>query len=283
MASLSRRLFILQMLLTLAACATERKSQEMVLVTGVISYGEAQKTLSKFERFRKYLGDKTGTVIQLEPTFNESLAMQDIQHLAWGLVFAPPGLAAFAKANYQYVPIFPLQIDANSRSIFIVRKDSPLQKLKDLQGKVVALGIPGSATGYYFPLYNLYGVILASILFAPTPITILEWVAQGKAAAGAISLEEFNLFKTQLSNVDFRILFTDPQNVPTGAVLISPNVEANRQELIRNYMKEAPLSLIQDVGYVPNGDVPDYRYMISVVKRVTSVAAHLHDKPARIF
>ncbi len=283
MASLSRRLFISQMLLTLAACATERKSQEIVLVTGVISYGEAQKTLSKFERFRKYLGEKTGTVIQLEPTFNESLAIQEIQHLAWGLVFAPPGLAAFAKANYHFVPIFPLQIDTNSRSIFIVRKDSPVKQLKDLQGKVLALGIPGSATDYYFPLYNLYGLTLASILFAPTPKTILEWVAQGKAAAGAISLEEFNLFKTQLSNAEFRILFTDPRNVPTGAVLISPNVEANRQELIRNYMKEAPLSLIQEVGYVPNGDIPDYQYMISVVKRVTSVAAHFHDKPVQIF
>jgi phosphonate transport system substrate-binding protein len=283
MAKLSRRLFILQMLLTLAACAKEKKSQEIVLITGVISYGEGQKTLAKFERFRKYLGEKTRTVIQLEPAFNENLAMQNIQHLAWALVFAPPGLAAFAKANYQYVPIFPLQIDVNTRSIFIVRKDSPLQQLKDLQGKVVALGILGSAAGYYFPLYNLYGLTLASILFAPTTKTILEWVAQGKAAAGAMSLNDFNSLKTQLSNVEFRILFTDPQSVPTGAVLISPNIEANRQELIRNYMKEAPLSVIQEVGYVPNGDVPDYQYMISVVKRVTSVATRLQEKPARIF
>jgi len=271
------------MLLLLAACAEEKSSQALELVTGVISYGEGQQTLTKFERFRKYLGEKTGTIIQLEPTFNENLAIDRIQHLTWALVFAPPGLAAFAKANYQYVPIFPLQVDVNSRSIIIVRKDSRLQKLKDLQGKIVALGIPGSATDYYFPLYNLYGLTLASILFAPTPKTVIEWVAQGKADAGAISLEKFNLYKTELSNVEFRILFSDPQNIPLGAVLISPKVEANRQELIRNHMKEAPLSLIQEVGYVPNGDVPDYQYMISVVKRVTSLAAHLHGKPARIF
>ena len=281
---LSRRLFILQMLLLNAACQAEKTSnQELELVVGVISYGKGQETLLKFNRFRDYLGEKTGAIIQLEPAFNENIAMYRIQHLAWSLVFAPPGLAAFAKANYQYVPILPLQIDVNSRSILVVRKDSPLQQLKDLQGKTVALGIPGSATGYYFPLYNLYGLTLAEILFASTAKTVLEWVAQGKADVGAISQEEFNLYRTKLGGVEFRILFTDLHNVPPGAVLIGPNVDRNRQEVIRNYMRDAPLTLIQQVGYAPNGDVPDYQYMISVVKRVTPIAGRLHSKPAQIF
>jgi phosphonate transport system substrate-binding protein len=157
-----------------------------------------------------------------------------------------------------------------------------VQQLKDLQGKTVALGQPGSATGYYFPLYNLFGLTLASILFAPTPETVLEWVAQGKAAAGAISLEEFNLYRTKLGNA-FRILFTDSQNVPPGAVLIGPNIERNRQELIRNSMKDAPPNLVQDVGYLPNAEAPDYQYMISVVKRVTAISGRLNSKPVRLF
>jgi phosphonate transport system substrate-binding protein len=230
-----------------------------------------------------YLGEKTGTIIQLEPAYNETIALERIKHQTWSLVFAPPGLAAFASANHQYEPIFPLQIDGNVRSIFIVRQDSPLKELKDLQGKTVALGFQGSATGYYFPLYNLYGLTLAEILFSPTPKAVMESVAQGKAVAGALSLQEFNSYRAQLTDVEFRILFTDSHNVPQGAVLIAPNIEKTGKELIRNYMREAPPTLIQEIGYVPNAEAPNYQHMIAVVKRVTSIAANLHQKPARLF
>lgn len=280
---LSRRLFILQMLLLMSCEADEKSNQQLELVIGVISYGEEKQALERFERFRNYLGEKTKTIIQLEPTFNEKIAIERIQRRSWSLVFAPPGLAAIASANYQYLPLFPLQVDANSRSILIVRQDSPLREFKDLQGKTIVLGQPGSATGYYFPLYNLYGLTLAEILFAPTPKTVLEWVLQGKAAAGAVSLEEFNLHKASLGATEFRILFTDPHNVPSGAILIEPNIDRNRQQLIRNYLKDAPVSLVQDVKYLPNSEPPNYEYMTFVVKRVVPIAARLNSKPVRLF
>ncbi|WP_238360986.1 phosphate/phosphite/phosphonate ABC transporter substrate-binding protein [Iningainema tapete] len=272
------------MLLLITACAEEETSnQQLELVLGVISYEEGKQTLERFARFRNYLGEKLRAIIQLEPAFSQNLALERIQNRDWSLVFAPAGLAAIASANYQYLPIFPLQIEGASRSIFVVRKDSHLRQLKDLQGKVVALGQPGSAAGYYYPLYHLYGFTLASILFSPTPKTVLEWVAQGKAAAGTISLEEFNLYKTQLGAAEFRILFSSSQNVPPGAVLIGPNVERNRQERIRSYMKNAPPNLVADVGYLPNADAPNYQDMISIVKRVTSIADRLNAKPVRLF
>lgn len=281
---LSRRLFVSQMLLVLAACVADSTSnQQLQFVVGTISYGAEKEAVEKFSRFCQYLGEKTKNLVQFEPTFNENKALELIKHNSWSLVFAPPGLAALAKDKYQYSPLFSLQTDGNIRSIFIVRKDSPLQQLKDLQGKTVALGLPGSATGYYLPLYHLYGLTLAEILFAPTPSTVLEFVANNRAAAGAMSLEEFNLHRSKFSNVEFRILLSDSQNVPPGAVLISPKIDLNRQELIRRYMQEAPLNIIQDVGYVPNGKIPDYRYMIAVVNRVTSIAKNLNSQPVRLF
>ncbi len=280
---LSRRIFMLQMLFAIAACAAEDKSnQKLELVTGVISYGEEKQALEKFTSFGDYLGEQIKSIIQIEPTFNEKLAIDRIQNHAWSLVFAPPGLAAIAIANYQYLPLFPLQVDGNIRSILIVRQDSPFKQLKDLQGKTIALGQVGSATGYYFPLYNLYGLTLAEILFAPTPKTVLEWVQQGLVAAGAISLEEFNLYKSKL-DAGLRILFTDTQNVPPGSVLISPEIDRQRQELIQKYMKDAPPSLVQEVRYLPNSTPPNYDYMTSVVKRVTSIAGKLNSKPIRLF
>jgi phosphonate transport system substrate-binding protein len=162
--------------------------------------------------------------------------------------------------------------------------------LKELRNQTVALGQPGSATGYFFPIYNLYGLTLSELMLAPTPKTVLEWVAQGKATAGALSREEFNSY-SQLSQIQFRVLHIDPHDVPTGVVLIAPTIERNLREQIRQIMNQAPSIVAQEAGFVPNGPLPDYRYMISVVKRVRSIfpdefehgATPYQLKPARLF
>ena len=123
-------------------------------------------------------------------------------------------------------------------------------------------------------------------MFAPTPKTVLELVAQGKATAGALSKEEFNSY-SQSSQTEFRVLYTDPHYVPPGVVLIGPTIERNHQEQIRQVMSQAPSALAQEVGYIPNGPLPDYKYMISVVDRVNSIfdhgAAPTRLKPALLF
>ncbi|MBH8563589.1 PhnD/SsuA/transferrin family substrate-binding protein [Nostoc sp. CENA67] len=279
----SRRLFILQLLCcTVTGCKSTPKS-EGVLTIGVINYDGGGEIIDKFAKFSNILAQKTKARTRLEPAFNENKAIERLSSQAWSLVFAPPGLAAVAIARYQYIPVLPLVGVSNLRSVLVVRKDSPIQDLKQLQGKTVALGQPGSATGYYLPLYNLYGLTLAEILSAPTPKNILELVAEGKADAGAISKAELDLYSPQLRQTEFRILYTDPHYVPPGVVLIGSTVERNRQEYIRKVLSEVPAVLAQEVGYVPNGKVPDYKYMIDVVERVKLISSQLQNKPVRLF
>ncbi|WP_375501438.1 phosphate/phosphite/phosphonate ABC transporter substrate-binding protein [uncultured Nostoc sp.] len=278
-----RRLFLFNLLgLTFAACQSPRQF-EGTLTIGVINYGGGEQIINQYAKFNNYLGEKTNALIQLEPAFNENKAVERLEARAWSLVFAPPGIAAIAIARHQYVPLFPLIGISNLRSIFVVRKDNPISDLKQLQGQTIALGQLGSATGYYFPLYNLFGTTLAQILFAPTPKAALELVAEGKAIACAVSEAELSLYGSQLGSTQFRILFKDPHYVPLGVVLIGPNVERNRQEFIRKVMSDTPSGLAEDVGYVPNGQVPDYKYMISVVDRVSSITSKLQNKPVRLF
>ncbi|WP_109010833.1 phosphate/phosphite/phosphonate ABC transporter substrate-binding protein [Nostoc commune] len=278
-----RRFFLFNLLgLTFAACQSPREF-EGTLTIGVINYGGGDQIINQYAKFNNYLGEKTNALIQLEPAFNENKAVERLEARAWSLVFAPPGLAAIAIARHQYVPLFPLIGISNLRSIFVVRKDNPISELKQLQGQTIALGQLGSATGYYFPLYNLFGTTLAQILFAPTPKAALELVAEGKAIACAVSEAELSLYGSQLGSTQFRILFKDLHYVPLGVVLIGPNVERNRQEFIRKVMSDAPSGLAQEVGYVPNGQVPDYKYMISVVDRVSSITSKLQNKPVRLF
>lgn len=81
---------------------------------------------------------------------------------------------------------------------WLVRHDSPVQVLGDLANQTIALGEAGSATGYYLPLYDLYGLTLQKIEFAPTPATALEWVANGRVAAGAMAEDDFQQYRKTL-------------------------------------------------------------------------------------
>jgi phosphonate transport system substrate-binding protein len=286
----SRRLFFLQ-LLVLTACGVKSiPKQRQGLILGIVSYDEGEKAINRYTIFNQYLSEKIGAIVKLEPAFNENKALEHIRSRDWSLFFASPGLAAIAIAQNQYLPLLPLQGVSNLRSIIVVRKDSPIRELKELRNQTVALGQPGSATGYFFPIYNLYGLTLSELMLAPTPKTVLEWVAQGKATAGALSREEFNSY-SQLSQIQFRVLHIDPHDVPTGVVLIAPTIERNLREQIRQIMNQAPSIVAQEAGFVPNGPLPDYRYMISVVKRVRSIfpdefehgATPYQLKPARLF
>lgn len=287
--TISRRLFLTG--LFLSSCGVRRSIGPEHLAVGMLDYGSGKQSIAQYDRFKQYLEEKLQSIIQIEPTLNESKALERIRAQAWSLVFAPPGLAAIAISQYQYSSLVPLEGIDNLRSILVVKKESTYQDLRSIAGKRLAIGQPGSATGYYFPIFNFYGLTLAELVVSSTPKAVLEAVAQGTADVGALSMQEFNTYKTEVTQTEFRILFTDPHKVPTGAILVSPNVESKRQELIRQIFKDAPSAIAREAGFIPNGTAPDYKYMISVVDRVRSIfpadqaqtAALLRQKPVRLF
>jgi phosphonate transport system substrate-binding protein len=280
---LSRRAFILQMLFAASAAACTEPPTLNKLVIGIVSYGEQKQTVERLSSFRQYLSEQLKTIIEIEPAFNERIAIERLKRNSWSLVFATPGLAAIAIGNYQYSSIFPLQLGTSSRSIIVVNQNSPLKTRADLQGKNLALGQPGSATGYYLPLFNLYGLTLASIQFASTPKISLELLSQGKVDAAALSLQDFNFHKSKIDSSGFRVLFSDSHTVPSGSVLISSKIERKRAEVISDRMKNAPPNVIQSARYLPSESPPDYQYMMSVVKRVTNIDENIDSKPVRLF
>lgn len=272
---LSRRLFLLEFILLAAnACKSAQKTSAPLLI-GVINYDQDEQIINRYTNFNRYLSSVLRAHVEIEPTFNERKALERIQSQAWSLVFAPPAVAAIAINDFQYIPLFPMQEDVtNLRSIFIVDNNSPIRELRQLEGKTIALGQVGSTTGYYFPIYNLYGLTLAEVLLAPTPKTILEWVATERVSAGALSTQEFNLYRPQFSQ-RFRILYTDSHPVPPSSILLAPTVDRTYQNQIIEAMNDAPPDVVQEASYVPNAPVPNYEYMISVIERVRAIVTDL--------
>jgi phosphonate transport system substrate-binding protein len=280
----SRRLFLAG--LFLSSCGARQSIGREQLTIGTLSYGSGNQTLSQYDDLKQYLAEKLQSIVQIEPTFNETKALERIGARAWSLIFAPPGLAAIAISQYRYTPLLPLADNRNSKSILVVKKDSPYRDLRSLAGKKLAIGQLGSATGYYLPIYNFYGLTLAEIVPLATPQAILEAVAQGSADVGALSSQEFDTYKTKIPQTEFRIVFVDRHQVPAGAILVSPDLELKLQDSIARILKSTPPVIAQKAGFSPQDKVPDYKYMVSVVERVRSILptdrSQMMQKPVRL-
>jgi phosphonate transport system substrate-binding protein len=120
------------------------------------------------------------------------------------------------------------------------------------------------------------------VRIAPTPKTVLELVAKEEVTAGALSKDEFNRHKSAFSPTEFRILYSS-RRIPSGSVLISPQVDANQQQIIQQAMNEAFPKLVQSVGYVPNSQPPDYKTLIMFIDKVKPIEAHIREKPAPLY
>ncbi len=281
----SRRLFLAG--LFLSSCGVKQSIEREQLTIGTLAYGAGNQTISQYDGLKQYLSEKLQSIVQIEPTFNENKALERIKARAWSLVFAPPGLVALAMSEYRYTPLIPLDGNTNLNSILVVKKDSLYRDLQSLSGKKLAIGQPGSATGYYFPIYNFYGLTLAELIPSATPKAVLEAVAQGRADVGALSLQEFNTYKAEIPKTEFQIVFTDRHKVPAGAILVSPDVELKLQDSIHQILQNTPDLIARQAGFIPQGTVPDYKYMVSVVKRVRAILptdrSQLTQKPIQLF
>lgn len=265
-------------LLQASGCGATVSEQPTRLTIGLVSYDDGASSLEKYQRFQTYLAEQLKAVVELEPVFNEIRAVEQIRAAKWSLVFAPSGLAAIAIAEANYLPMFPM-LGTNQRAVLVVRNDSPYRALGDLANRAIALGEPGSATGYYLPLYDLYGLTLKHIEFAPTSATALEWVAGDRVAAGAMAEDDFQQYRSGFEDDTFRILHAS-RAIPPGAVLISPTVDRNQQQYIEQAMRNAPSSMTADAGYSPNSATPDLTQLIALVEKVRPLESRVKEQPA---
>lgn len=261
-------------------CSSQESASNDKLIVGVIGYGDSELTLERYQRFQTYLAEQTKSPVELEIAYNELKAVEEIERNSWDIVFASPGLAAIANKS-GYTPLFPLETRGNAKfGLIVTQTGSAISQLSDLQDKTIALGERGSASGYYLPLYDLYGLTLQEVRFAPTPESVLAWVEDRTVDAGALSESDFDEFKSDYGAENFRIL-KKSRAIPPGAVLIGP-VERNQSESITRVMREAPPDIVSDARYLPNADLPNYEYFFQIVDKVRPLEERVQNQPATL-
>lgn len=139
------------------------------------------------------------------------------------------------------------------RSVFFVRRDSPVRTLEDLHGRTLALQRVASTSAYLMPLAELLGQgmrmeILASHDDVPSPdavgyllarseLNIASWVHKGLADAGALSdLDWNNPGRVPASfRRDFRVIHETapyPRALELVRGTLDPKVEARLREVL---------------------------------------------------
>ncbi|MEB3159919.1 MAG: PhnD/SsuA/transferrin family substrate-binding protein [Synechocystis sp.] len=281
MKMLTRR-FLLLVLVSLSVwgCGSDQSQPIGKITIGVVSLERNPEKLDQYAKLQTYLGERLSSIIELEPTYNEIHALNQVKQQNWDIVFAPPGVAAIATSQFRYQPIFAMEGGTQNRSLILVRQENPAQNINDLSNKVVALGQPGSATGYYFPLFNLYGLTLAEIKFADTPEMVMQWIADKTVDAGAVSQGEYAQYRSQFPPQTFRVLATDRHGVPSGSVLLNPNLEARLQSQIKDAMTQVSPAIAASAGYLLEVPLPDYDNLIDVIEKINPIANQLKQTPA---
>lgn len=144
-------------------------------------------------------------------------------------------------------------------TVFITRKDSDIQTLDDLRGKVLALEDPGSTTAFYLPRAELHHAGLSTVAVNPLSTTlpaqsvgyvlagselnIVTWVHHGRVDAGAISnLDWQSPRRTPLSYRDELRIFHRSRTVPRALELVREGLA----EPIKQRMKDILLAAHTD-------------------------------------
>jgi len=185
---------------------------------------------------------------------------------------------------------------AHYHSVFFVRRDSPVQSLKDLAGHSVAFQSPYSTSAYFLPANTLLeqGQSLELLLspmdkpapdrvgyvFARTELNVTTWVHKRLVDAGVLSnLDWINPGRMPPAFAqDFRIIGRT-QDVPRALMLartgLEPKVEARLREVLQEAASDPvageALRRFMDTGHFVPISAGDRRALEALAKGVQRV------------
>jgi phosphonate transport system substrate-binding protein len=138
-------------------------------------------------------------------------------------------------------------------SYIFIRKDSGINSLKDLRGKVIAFEDPGSTTGYFLPKIAIIkeGLEMVELkdytqkppadkvgyCFAQGEPNVAHWVHKGLANAGALSNIDFQEADKVPPNflIDFKVIY-ESEPVPRNVISVRGEMDPNLREEIKNIL-----------------------------------------------
>lgn len=199
---------------------------------------------SDLERMRTLMSVASRCPVEFEPLLSPERARQRLQSGYWDLAFLPPGLTALAiQPGVDHQPVRSLMQRNRSRSALLVKVGSSVQRIQDLNGQRLGLLPRGSLTGFYLPLYNMHGVRLEQVRYAISYPDLLEMLRAG--VVDAIAWDS----ALPSPGADVRVLAEDSHEIPSGAMVLSPSLQAQDHKHLLATLDASANQMPQDLGY----------------------------------
>ena len=178
--------------------STHLHAQER-LVLGVHPYLHHKEIKKRFAPLADYLSAELGTSVEVRVGQNYQAHLRAIANNQVDIAYLGPSLYVKMLQNLWSRPLLA-RLEANGSPTFtghiVIRHDSPLQNLRDLEGKVMAFGDPNSTMGTMVPQAMLLqaGIQLSDLAHyhhydGHTNVALA--VLTGDADAGAVKEEVF--------------------------------------------------------------------------------------------
>ena len=215
---------LLTIIFTLLCCTPAGTVSADPVTFGIVPQQSASRLAELWGPIAAYLGEKTGLEVQFRtapdiPAFEQRLASgeYDIAYMNpyhYTVFHESPGYSAIAKAR-----------DKRIKGIIVVRKESPIERLEQLDGEQLCFPAPAAFAASILPRSHLKAI---GIEFIPKYVSshdsVYSSVAKGFFPAGGGVIRTFRNTEPAIRE-QLRVLWTTPGYTP-HAIAIHPRIDA---------------------------------------------------------
>jgi phosphonate transport system substrate-binding protein len=214
-----------------------------VYTFGVVPQFEQRKLHAIWYPIIKELERRTGFDFTLATTLNIQDFEKDFVKGIFDFVYMNPYHVLKANSSQGYIPL--VRDKAPLRGILVVQKDSAIQKIADLNGKVIAFPSPNALGASLLMRADLERLhhIRVEPLYVRSHSSVYLHVAKGLTEAGG-GVEKTLQEQDQTIRNSLRVIYTT-RDMPSHPVVAHPRVPQALREKVRQ--------ALLDMGNTPEG------------------------------
>jgi|SRR3990172_1472589 len=254
--------------LMIAACSSTgwavdaARAEQKKYVFGVVPQFEQRKLYAIWKPIIDDLERRTGLSFELVTTLRIQDFEKEFIQGAFDFVFMNPYHVLKAAPVQGYIPL--VRDKAPLRGVLVVRKDSPVQAISELKGKVVAFPSPnalGAALLMRADLERIYHIKVTP-LYVKTHSSVYLHVVKDLAAAGGGVQKSLQEQGPEIRDA-LRVLYTT-RPMPSHPVAAHPRAPKEHREKVRR--------ALLDMGADPEG-----KELLSRIPMKETTAASMDD------
>ena len=268
-----RRLFIILLPIILLSLSVGCAPEEEHLIVAFVPSVESQTIINQLETFESELANRIGMKIKSEVMPSYAACVEAMGTKQIDVAFLPP--MAYVLGHSRHGIDVLLKVERRGKTVYrgeiIVRNDSGIDKIEDLNGKRIAFVEAASASGHLYPkaLLKEHGVEIGeekdTVIFTGSHPSVVQAVVQGKVDAGACfddaRVQALDFAPTVLEETKI-LAYTD--DIPADTVSIRRALPAELRESLAEALKEMAtgkdgyLFQIYQIEYLHDATDADY-------------------------